>query len=511
MPWNSKKYARINWKNRPSVATPLGATLLNKIDVFLNEVDNQLIEFEARKLNIATANSMISNLSIDVKNGIVSATQLDGTVFTWDLNLEKIPVSFSLSEDGVLTMITDDGTRWTANISELIKDYVFDDSETIVFSKEFKMDEFETKGSYRVTASIKEGSVGGKHLNPDYRADIQSYKNEAQAAASDSEQYAKDSKRWATGDLAYAGSESDNSKYYSSQSKSYAVGTEGEVREGDSEDNAKYYYEQSKGIFDEISAGQVTGVKGNEEKEFRRGNINLTAENIGAIAKEGDASLATITFQQASEIANIQPGDNLATAFGKLSKLCENFSDKLTQLNGKIPARYAGSASAGGSATSAVKLDTATAGSATQPVHFSGGKPVACTHTLAKSVPANAVFTDTNTWRPTQDNLTSTSKTDSLTANMGRVLSASRAYMRKTGWGTRLAIEPSGTGNLPHGIVMFANHTIYGIWVAGNAGAFELNKILLHGNDYASFSINKNSGAITASWPSNIGVVYIGA
>ena len=55
---------------------------------------------------------------------------------------------------------------------------------------------------------------------------------------------------------------------------------------------------------------------------------------------------------------------------------------------------YAGSASAGGSATSAVKLDTATAGSATKPVYFSGGKPVACTYELKKTVPADAVFTD---------------------------------------------------------------------------------------------------------------------
>ncbi len=327
MPWNSKKYARINWKNRPSVATPLGATLLNKIDVFLNEVDNQLIEFEARKLNIATANSMISNLSIDVKNGIVSAAQLDGTVFTWDLNLEKIPVSFSLSEDGVLTMITDDGTRWTANISELIKDYVFDDSETIAFSKEFKMDEFETKGSYHVTASIKEGSVEGKHLNPDYRADIQSYKNEAQAAASDSEQYAKDSKRWAIGDSQYAGSETDNSKFYYMQSKSYAVGTGNEAREGDEEDNSKYYYEQSRGIFDTLSKGQVIGVKGEEETDYRKGNVSLSAENIGAIARDGDASLATVDFEQAAELANIQSGDSLETAFGKLSKFCASFGD----------------------------------------------------------------------------------------------------------------------------------------------------------------------------------------
>lgn len=62
---------------------------------------------------------------------------------------------------------------------------------------------------------------------------------------------------------------------------------------------------------------------------------------------------------------------------------------------------YAGSASAGGSATSAVKLDTSTAGSATQPVYFSGGKPVATTYTLGKSVPADAVFTDTVYSHPT--------------------------------------------------------------------------------------------------------------
>ena len=51
----------------------------------------------------------------------------------------------------------------------------------------------------------------------------------------------------------------------------------------------------------------------------------------------------------------------------------------------------------------ATSSDTATqlsssAGSTTQPVYFSGGKPVACSYTLGKSVPSNAVFTDTNTW-----------------------------------------------------------------------------------------------------------------
>lgn len=125
---------------------------------------------------------------------------------------------------------------------------------------------------------------------------------------------------------------------------------------------------------------------------------------------------------------------------------------------------YAGSSSAGGSANSAVKLDSS-AGSVTQPVYFKDGKPTACTYTLGKSVPSNAVFTDTtyssmsgasasadgktglvpapakgkqesflrgdgtwatptdtNTWRSITDSLTSTSTTTSLSAKAGKSL-----------------------------------------------------------------------------------------
>lgn len=58
--------------------------------------------------------------------------------------------------------------------------------------------------------------------------------------------------------------------------------------------------------------------------------------------------------------------------------------------------KYAGASTAGGSATSAAKLDTSTAGSATQPCYFANGVPSACTYSLNKTVPSNAVFTDTN-------------------------------------------------------------------------------------------------------------------
>lgn len=54
--------------------------------------------------------------------------------------------------------------------------------------------------------------------------------------------------------------------------------------------------------------------------------------------------------------------------------------------------------------------------------YFKDGVPVAMTYTLGKSVPADAKFTDTNTWRGIQDNLTSTATDQSLSANQGKVL-----------------------------------------------------------------------------------------
>ena len=100
-------------------------------------------------------------------------------------------------------------------------------------------------------------------------------------------------------------------------------------------------------------------------------------------------------------------------------------SEMNTKLNGKANAshthNYAGSSSAGGAANSANKLNK-NAGSATQGVYFKDGVPVAMTYMLGKSVPADAKFTDTNTWRGIQDNLTSTATDQSLSANQGKVL-----------------------------------------------------------------------------------------
>ena len=80
-------------------------------------------------------------------------------------------------------------------------------------------------------------------------------------------------------------------------------------------------------------------------------------------------------------------------------------------LNGKASSshthNYAGSGSAGGSANSAVRLDSS-AGSATQPVYFSGGSPVACSKSfdelknefILACYPVGSIYMSTSSTNP---------------------------------------------------------------------------------------------------------------
>lgn len=131
-------------------------------------------------------------------------------------------------------------------------------------------------------------------------------------------------------------------------------------------------------------------------------------------------------------------GTYVTSVSGTLSAQASTTTKRVEIVNGKllvngsavalesaIPTNYAGSSSAGGSATSAVKLDTTTAGSATQPVYFSDGKPVATTYTLGASVPSGAKFTDTDTG---YTSITTTGSGNAITAisGSGRALTATK-------------------------------------------------------------------------------------
>lgn len=157
---------------------------------------------------------------------------------------------------------------------------------------------------------------------------------------------------------------------------------------------------------------------------------------------------------------------------------------------------YAGSGSVGGSANSAVKLDSS-AGGATQPVYFKDGKPVATSYALNKTVPADAKFTDT--WRGIQNNLTSDSTDQSLSAAQGKALKRlvdgkanenhTHSYLPLSG-GTmsgqitkstgaswigdrdRAAIKSSYAGDWSYGSVA-GIATKNGFWTMGNLGGEE--------------------------------------
>lgn len=110
----------------------------------------------------------------------------------------------------------------------------------------------------------------------------------------------------------------------------------------------------------------------------------ITLGETSSTAYRGDRGKVAYNHSQATGNPH---GTTIAQISGLQSQLDSKASSSHTH-------NYAGSSSAGGSATSAVKLDTS-AGSATQPVYFADGKPVKTTYTLGASVPSGAKFTDT--------------------------------------------------------------------------------------------------------------------
>lgn len=332
--WSEKKYVRRNWKNRPSTATPLGATNLNVIDVFCNEVDNALIQFDAQKLNIETANSMLASVSFDQDTGVFTFKELDGTTYTYDLNLEKIPVSFTLTEEGALIMTTEDGTEWECNIADLIKDYVFDDSETIAFEKEFVGTDDEGKGSYHVSASVKAGSINETHLDPDYRADILTYKTQAQEAANDSLTYSKDSKRWAVGDAEYEGSATDNSKYYKEQAEAAKTAAEQARDEAQAATGAVIATTTQLGVVK--PDGTTIGVEedGTIKSIIKAASLLITDNQELVVEKQGEVAQETTTQALIDAIAD-KVANQLVTNTALTSQLA-NYVTKAMMSNVQV-------------------------------------------------------------------------------------------------------------------------------------------------------------------------------
>ena len=210
--------SRINWENEPSIVSPINATNLNKMDYALYEMDDTFATWDTTKANQSDLLLCVKSIDYDTETGVFVFTWQNGTTKTIDLNIEKIPVSFSMSAQGVITMTTEDGTTYTADVGSLIKTYTFTDSSQIDFTVTT-----DQSGNKTVTASIVAGSITGTELEPNYLANCQNAANAASGSATSADTSSKDAEAWAVGqrggvdvpstDPAYH----NNSKYWSEQ------------------------------------------------------------------------------------------------------------------------------------------------------------------------------------------------------------------------------------------------------------------------------------------------------
>ena len=161
-----KIYSRINWENFPSEKTAVNESNLNRMDLGLDNLDDRVIALDAAKFNTETANTLIKDWVIDEQTGVITITKLNGEKILFDLNIEKIPVNFTLSDDGIITMTTDDGEQFTANIGAMIPILTFEDSDEIAVS-------VSGEGVNKTYSfSVKNGSITEDKLQPNFLADI---------------------------------------------------------------------------------------------------------------------------------------------------------------------------------------------------------------------------------------------------------------------------------------------------------------------------------------------------
>lgn len=336
----NKVYTRINWEDYPSENTDLDAYNLNQMDYAIDALDNRIISQDALKVDKSAINGNIADWTMDETTGVITITKYNGEKIIFDLNIEKIPVGFSMSDDGIITMTTEDGTQFKADIGSMIPVLTFEDSATIAVSVTG------TGKNKTYSFSIKTGSVTDAMLQPNYLADIRVESANASAYA-----------------------QSANAK--SVLAESYAIGGTG-TREGEDTDNAKYYMEQAKqqtgGIPTKVSelendAGYITKDVDNLTNYYDKTTTDQKLANIDLtdyLKKTGDASNTTVTFTEPTELEQPTTGEKLSGIIGKVSLAIKNIKT-LISLIGNTDISSIGNGTVTGAISDVTgKLDTVT-------------------------------------------------------------------------------------------------------------------------------------------------------
>lgn len=307
----NKAYSRINWENYPSDATPVNEANLNKLDSATDTIDDRVITLDTTKATKTEVATLVADVTFEESTGIITITKKNGSRVTIDTQMEKIAVNFTYNpttQQIILTLI--DGTKQYIDLSALITQYEFWDTDTVAFI-------IGTDG--KVSAVVKEGSIEEKHLEPNYLAKIKVEAAKAETSRADAAASATKAESYAVGGTgSREGEDSDNAKYYYQQAKDVSEGLKGGLQphgtvafadlpalpdvspgwmynisdEFTTTDDFKEgsgstipaganIYKTSDGKWDVLAGTPVTGVKGCNETAYRRGNIDLTPDDIG--------------------------------------------------------------------------------------------------------------------------------------------------------------------------------------------------------------------------------------
>ena len=257
-----KIYSRINWENFPSEKTAVNESNLNKMDSAIDNLDDRVVAMDASKVDLTKANELVKEILWDESNGTLTVVKMNGSRAVIDTKLEKLAVNFTYNpQTQQLVIALDDGTVQNVDLSSLITEYEFLDSDTIAF---------EIAGG-KVKAIVKNGSITENHLAPEYLAEIRTQVGRAEMSAKSADA----SEKSAVSSSALA--------------KSYAVGGTG-TREGEDTDNAKYYAEQAKNASD---VGALSKIVDNHISDKI---VHMTESEHGVVSKLGESAEGSLTY-----------------------------------------------------------------------------------------------------------------------------------------------------------------------------------------------------------------------
>ncbi|MCH5271884.1 MAG: hypothetical protein J1E83_14275 [Lachnospiraceae bacterium] len=275
-----KAYNRTIWENYPSDASPIDEQNLNNMEVGIDEMDNRIVLLDNTKLDKMEAGTLVQDISLDQITGIITITYYSGATKQIDTLLEKIAVNFDYDPDTQkLTITLDDGEIKEIDLSTLIAEYEFDDTDTVAISL----------NGGRVSAIVKNGSITEAHLRPDYLADIkvESAKAEASAnAAAKSETHAKTSETVAANSAEAALSSAADASASSESARSSAKSA------GMSEDNAANSANAA-AVSEENAKNSENNAKSSEL--FAAGSADSATENAAIAAHKADETLRNAT------------------------------------------------------------------------------------------------------------------------------------------------------------------------------------------------------------------------